>query len=362
MRVGSACALAVAIVASGHSAAVAQSQLAVRTLEHGAWASAVAAMQVDPSWEGRAIHVVVEDTDGRRSPCGRYRLLLDPTGQRAFAKGRCDGRTAATELRLTDRAALFDRTDAIARPRTLRIWAFEVRRGAAEGRARQPVVPELRCSLAVRPYVVDLLSGRRARAAPDRFRMRPVGEGVSVAATVDGWVVRAGSTRIEYELIDRRSEAVVLRQRVRLVCSDETEETEETEPPGPGWHATIEGRDVLWLDSGRAYESAMPLRSRYPDRGSCGGADGTERWYAIRFETPRHLALAVWSEPDAALYVRECSIDGREVLCHDADRHLETIDAVFQPGTYFIAVDGGHGPGRHRLMARVEPAAAPDEP
>jgi hypothetical protein len=325
--------------------------LVIRTLEHGDWAGAVEAVQRDPAWQGRAVRVVVHDADGRRSRCGDYRLELDAAGERAFERGRCDPASGATTLRLVDRAALFEADEGFARPRTVRVRAIETREGAAEGRARSPVVTELRCHLAIRPYVVDLLHGRRVRATPERFELRPVDDGVSVVAAGEQWRVRSSFVRVRYELLDRSSGRVVLRETVRLECNRGADDPLSR---ADGWQATIEGRPVVWLQSGRTYRGRAGLGTSPDDRGSCGGEGGAESWYAVRFEAPHRLALALHAAADAALYVRAGSLGGPEVLCRDTAGPREAVDTVLPPGTYFVAVDGLEGLARYRLAARFE--------
>ncbi|MDQ3038122.1 MAG: hypothetical protein M3Y87_37365, partial [Myxococcota bacterium] len=64
---------------------------------------------------------------------------------------------------------------------------------------------ELRCSLGIQPFVSDPRTGERMPATPERFELRPVGEGARVDAGGDGWTVRAASMRLDYELVERAS-------------------------------------------------------------------------------------------------------------------------------------------------------------
>lgn len=329
--------------------------LDIRTLELGDWARAVEAMQTDPGWQGRTVRVVVVDPAGRRARCGRYRLALDAHAERAFERGACDPASGATALRLIHRAALFETDAGFPRPRTIRVRAVETREGVAEGAATPPAGTELRCHLAIRPYVVDLLNGRRVRATPDRFELRPVGDGVSVVAAGEEWRARSSAVRIRYELIDRASGEVVLRDQARLECSRGDEDPLRRDE---GWQATIQGRDVIWLRSGQAYRGRAWLARTADDRGTCGGEGGVESWYAVRFEVPHRLVLGLHAEQGAALYVRRGSIFGPEVLCRSTSVHPHTVDRVLLPGTYFVAVDGLNGLARYRLSAFFEPVPA----
>lgn len=314
--------------------------LVVRTLEHGEWATAIAAMQADPAAEGAPVHVVVESSGGR-APCGRYFLLLDAPGQRAFASGACDPRTHATELRLEDRSALFELGDVVARPRVVQIAAFEVRQAMAQGRAAQPARTELRCSLALRPYLRDLLSGRQVRATPERFEVRPVGDNARVEAQGDGWTVRAGSVRFEYELVDRRTDEVMLRETVAMTCERET--ASPSSPPARSEALT-----------GLPIERTLRAGASAHD-GRCGGAEAPEDVYTLQVEHPTWISLRVQSHFDAAIYLRNAR--GEELDCsvvrgQPGEVRLPRAWAQLAPGTYQVIIDGAGPPpedGRYRL-------------
>lgn len=324
MRVGRAHALAILFVIG--AASPARAQLAVRTLEHGEWAGAVATLQSQPEVD-RTLHVVVEDGAGARSPCGRYFLILDAAAQRAFSVGTCDPTTQATALELVSREALFELGDVVARPRTVQIAAFEVRQGSAEGRAAQPVSSELACSLALRPQLYDLLRGVHVRAAPERFELRPIGGApAEIEAVAEGWTVRSGSVRFEYELVDRRTREVVLREVVRLECGRET-----VEPASDG----------VWTG-----DTSLAAGD---DHGSCGGRGAPEEWRALRLDAPSRLVVRVVASFDAAIYLRAGSQHGVEVACRDESTRLETLDIHLDAGTYYLAVDGNAERGRYRL-------------
>jgi hypothetical protein len=322
----------------------AQAALVVRTLEVGGWAESIAAMQLDASAQGQALHVVVDDSHGERAPCGTYRIALDAAGSRAFTMGACDGPSAATELVLVDRSALFVHDGSMWRPRQIGIAASELRLGSATGGAAQPAGAELECSLAVRPYLVDLLSGEHVRATPDRFVMRPVGEGARVTAEGDGWTVRAGSMHIEYELVDRTSGEIVLHDTAELACGREVARTEASDSP-----------EAILLFPGRVFRGATLTRGRRDERGTCGGGAGPEQWYVVRLDAPTRLGLRLVSEFDATLYVREGAIDGPEIACRDQAALLETFEMNLDAGTYYVAVDGTGTHGRYRLISFEDP-------
>lgn len=322
--------------------AAARAQLSVRTLEHGEWASSVAALQTDLGSQGRSIHVVVGRA--QRSPCGSYQLALDDHASRAFDVGACDPSTGATELRLVDRLALFEIGDVVARPRRIGVAAIELRYGRAAGGASLRAETELRCSIAARPYLVDDATGERVLATPDRFELRPVGEGAVIEASGDDWTIRSGAVRIEYELVDRASGEVVLHETVALRCGA---------PRPAAQHA---GRDVIELVPDRVFRGATLTRRRGDDRGSCGGDAGPEQWYVVHLDAPARLGLRLVSEFDATLYVREGSIAGAEIACRDDHALLETLDINLPAGVYYVAVDGSGTHGRYRLMEFADPA------
>lgn len=323
----------------------AQSALTVRTIEHGEWAAAVAALQTDLGAQGRTVHVVVEHR-GERAPCESYRVMLDEHGSRAFALGACDPASAATPLSLVDRMALFELGGVVARPRAIGISAVEVRSAHAIGRASLTAERELRCSMAVRPYLVDPATGARVLATPEHFTIRPVGRGAEVEARGDAWTVRSGSVRIEYELVENVSGDVVLRETLALSCG----------APSGAPSPAPDGSDVIELLPDRVYRGATMTRGRHDDAGSCGGQEGPEQWYVLRLAAPTRVWLRLVSEFDATLYVRQGAIDGPEVACRDRYAQVETLDINLGAGVYYVAVDGTGAHGRYRLVTFQEPA------
>lgn len=361
MRVGKACGVAVAMVLAwmvlAWTASVDAQALVVRTLEHGDWARAVAAMQSDPGAQGRVVHVVVEqrltDRAALRAPCGRYFLLLDAPGQRAFRAGACDPRTAATALHLVDRAALFEVGGVVARPRTIQIAAFEVRQAIAQGQAAQPAGTELRCGVALEPYLVDLLRGVRVRATPERFLLRPIGRGARVEASPTGWVVRAASLRFAYELIDRRTGAVVLRESVAMSCSRGAAQPPEV-PSAVARAPAAPAASAITPAGNLPIERTLePGVSRHAGR--CGGERSPEHTYTLEIDRPMWLSLRVESRFDAAVYLRNArgdELDCTVVHGQPGEVRLPRTWAQLAPGTYTIIVDGAGSPptdGRYRL-------------
>lgn len=334
---------AIAFLVAMLLAAPADAQLSVHTLEYGEWRGAIMALQRDPASQGRSVHVVAIGDGAQRAPCGGYQLVLDDSASRAFDVGRCDPSSGATALVLVNRPALFELVDLVARPRQVRITAIELRSEPTANSARTRAETELRCSIAARPYLVDD-SGRRVAATPERFELRPVGEGVAIEASGDGWTIRSGSVRIEYELIDRQSGEVVLHETVALSCGRSTPGAEHSEV------------DVIELVPGRVFRGATMTRGRFDDHGSCGGEEGPEQWYVVRLDAPTRLGLRLVSEFDATLYVRAGSRNGPEIACRDEHATLETLEMNLPAGVYYVAVDGTGTHGRYRLIEFTAPA------
>lgn len=210
--------------------------------------------------------------------------------------------------------------------------------GSAPG-ARAQVDTEIECSLVVRPVWVDP-GGARVRATPDRFLLEAIDDGAVVRAAGDAWQVRAGSMRVAFRLIDRVTGAVVLEDTAALACG------RELDAPPP---------EVIPLVPQRAFRGSTMTRSRVDHRGSCGGHGGPEQWYRVTLDHPSHLGLRLVSEFDAAIYVREGSIDGPEIVCRDHASLLETVEMELEAGTYFVAVDGTGAHGRYRLVSFEDP-------
>lgn len=341
-------ALALMIATLGWSArAGAQAEPTVRTLEHGDWASTVTALQIDPQAEGRVVHVVVENGN-ERAPCGRYFLVLDAYGRLAFTAGGCDPLTQATELRLVNRRALFELGDIVSRPRIIQLVALEVRQAIVQGRAVSPVSTELRCSVALRPFLLDLLEGTHVRATPDRFEVRAIGNGADVEVSADAWTVRSGSVRFEYELVDRRTGDVVLRETVALSCSSEPHAATAPRPP-----ARVP--DDEELSEGLPIERTLSAGAASQYGGRCGGEQSPEHVFTLHVGDPIWIALRVESRFDAILSLRNAA--GRELDCSlvsgdPGQVRVPRTWAQLAPGTYYLIVDAAGpdlGDGWYRL-------------
>ncbi len=207
------------------------------------------------------------------------------------------------------------------------------------GHARAQVATELRCSLSIRPLIVDPASGERVPASPDDFLLRSPGGEAAIHAERGAWTVRASAMRFEYELVDRRTGAVVVRETASLSCAREP----IASPPVP----LLPGR-IVEGDTRGAPRSA---------RASCGG--GPERWHVLRLSDARRVTLRLASTFDAAVEVRAGSIQGAEVACRDESARFETLDLTLPAGTYLVAVGSREDAGRYRLQV-FEHAPDPD--
>jgi hypothetical protein len=95
--------------------------------------------------------------------------------------------------------------------------------------------------------------------------------------------------------------------------------------------------------------------------GSCSGSPGgRERVYRLDLPTRQKVAIEVSADFDSVLYLRkgECADDSAEVRCNDdsGPKHSR-IDAVLDPGMYFVFVDGyGEEAGPYRIQATAHDA------
>jgi hypothetical protein len=94
--------------------------------------------------------------------------------------------------------------------------------------------------------------------------------------------------------------------------------------------------------------------------GSCSSSGGRERVYRLDLPTRQRVTLEVAADFDSTLYVRkgDCNDDAAEVRCNDdsGPKHSR-IDAVLDPGAYFVFVDGyGDESGTYRLEVATHDA------
>ena len=74
-----------------------------------------------------------------------------------------------------------------------------------------------------------------------------------------------------------------------------------------------------------------------------GGAGAAEDVYRLVITEPTTVRLLLFSEFDAALYIRDsCAADGVELSCNDdlVNRYHSALVTRLEPGTYFVFVDG----------------------
>jgi hypothetical protein len=114
------------------------------------------------------------------------------------------------------------------------------------------------------------------------------------------------------------------------------------------------------LVAGRSYAGTT---EDAPDdqEGSCSGsAGGRERVYRLDLPTRQRVGIEVSADFDSVLYIRkgDCNDEGAEVRCNDdsGPKHSR-IDAVLDPGMYFVFVDGyGDETGSYRIQATTHDA------
>lgn len=197
--------------------------LVIETLEHGQWASSIAAMQTDLKSEGKTIHVRVNDERGHALECGFYDLTLDPDGARAFSKEPCDPASGTTPLTLTSRSALFDHEDGMSHPRRVDVLATRVVSATVGGGAHVQAESAVTCTAEVRPYLPNLETGAKAALTPDRYKLTVYDDQVRVIHDGTHWTLTrpAGGTLVAaYDVLDEHTGAIVMRDKVALACGN----------------------------------------------------------------------------------------------------------------------------------------------
>ena len=198
-------------------------QLAIDVIGHAGWPEAVAALEHDASAQGSHLSIRVVDRNGQVAPCGYYALTFDEAGARAFVIGQCDPATNATDLVLASRTDLFAHEGIVPTPRMIRLMATSLRRGDSSGGAAVTGGSALDCSVGIRPYLDDLEHGTVVYLHRDRFDVRPSDTEITVEAWSDGWSLRGRSLTsltIQYDVVDRATNEVVLSSEAILTCSD----------------------------------------------------------------------------------------------------------------------------------------------
>jgi hypothetical protein len=79
------------------------------------------------------------------------------------------------------------------------------------------------CSVALQPYLHDALRGREVPLTSDRFVLRPIEQYIDAAPDGAGWTARGESRmglRFRYEVVDKKTGSIVLRNEATLACAD----------------------------------------------------------------------------------------------------------------------------------------------
>jgi hypothetical protein len=182
--------------------------------------------------------------------CSAYDLTLDRAAKSAFTVVGCDVDTGVTQLRVTDRAPLFEIGDAVPRPRVVSVNAV-VRQTATEtGGGDVPhAASKIWCSVALEPYLWDGLRGVGVALPPDRYDLVPKDARVHAAPDGSGWVAR-GESRMDiyfrYEVRERSTGKTVLEDVATLSCRD----------------APVDGAKAGDADGGDALLAAMTAAAR----------------------------------------------------------------------------------------------------
>jgi hypothetical protein len=306
--------------------------LRVTTDEAGAWPAAVAVLQGDLHGEGRTLHVRVSDDEGASLGCRDYTLVLDEISQAAFVIVGCDDSTGATEVRLVHRNALFEPDDVAPRPRLAGISAVQVRTGGARGGARRTGASEVLCTVAVRPYVEDILNGRHVFLTPGRFALRSLSAGVTAEARPDGWLLRSDAradVSIEYDVVDTRSNETVVHTRATMACARSEQNSAESPAnvsPPPSVDPSCRGRTSLAIDANNVGSTS---------------SGSTTPTYVLLVDRERHLHVRASGDfvGEADVY-RGCSgIGEREAVLRIAPGSAMDQSLTLEPGAYTVVIE-----------------------
>ncbi len=109
--------------------------------------------------------------------------------------------------------------------------------------------------------------------------------------------------------------------------------------------------------------SGSTARGESNSAGSCGPSDSNEIVYALTVTTRMRAIFDVEADFDSVLYVRkdDCSDPKAEIECNDdsSDRKHSHVEAVLEPGKYFVFVDGyGREVGNFKLTVSTTDAQA----
>jgi hypothetical protein len=105
-------------------------------------------------------------------------------------------------------------------------------------------------------------------------------------------------------------------------------------------------------------------RGDHENAGSCGTSDSRELAYQLDVTNRERVGIDVEARFDSVLYVRkdDCAEPSAEIDCNDdyaSDRTRSRIDRVFEPGKYYVFVDGyGQESGAFKMKVTVTDVAA----
>jgi hypothetical protein len=199
------------------------------------WDGILREVEGDPGTLGHTYTVGVRSR-GVRYGCRDYQLSFDEVARAAFVPVGCDEATGLTRIRVASRAALFDQTGFVPRPRRASVYAALVQHARADGGGGGPAGgSRVGCSLRLTPYLWDGLRGVPVPLPWDRFELRPLAEDVHAEPDGDGWIARGESrmsVRFRYEVVDRATRERVIDSEATLVCEDKPAVADEP-PPAP---------------------------------------------------------------------------------------------------------------------------------
>ncbi len=178
----------------------------------------------------------------------------------------CDSSTNATSVRLRSRTALFDHGGVVPVPRTVQLSATQVRVASSRGGAPLTGGAAMLCSARIRPYLDDIEHGTHVPLTPDAYEARVRAVHVDVQQESDGWLLSTRSREqldIAYEVVDRHTHEVVLRDEAQLTCAS---------GPAQG-DAEGAGPQVLVTRDGRLFRGMISHSSKRPGRGPRGRRD-----------------------------------------------------------------------------------------
>ncbi len=122
----------------------------------------------------------------------------------------------------------------------------------------------------------------------------------------------------------------------------------------------------VMLSPGQTYTGDTE-EGRSVEEGSCGNTGARELVYRLDMPTRQRVTIEVRAQFDSVLYVRkgECNDVDAEVACNDdasGGSRRSRIDEVFEPGTYYVFVDGyGEEEGGFRLTITTRGAGTSSE-